>query len=96
MTNEKWYNSHFFTYLGTGLGIAAICVGIGSGIRTCEGPSANQVEIEKARAKQVLQQTDLNGNGITDKFYVIDGKIAVVELDGKPVSNSLDTKVLEE
>ena len=40
-----------------------------------------------------LQEADLNGNGIKDKFYVIDGNVAVVELDGKPVVKSLDSKV---
>jgi len=96
MANEKWYNSRFFTYLGEGLGIAALAIGIGYGVRSCDGPTARQVEIEQARAKApAIQTADLNGNGIADKFYVIDGKIAVVEMDGKPVSSSLDSKVLE-
>jgi hypothetical protein len=32
-----------------------------------------------------LQRADLNNNGKTSEFYVINGRIAVVSLDGKPV-----------
>ena len=71
-------------------------IGIGYGIRSCNGPTATQVEIERARARApAIQTADLNGNGVADEFYVIDGKIAVVKMDGKPVSNSLDSKVFK-
>ncbi len=33
-----------------------------------------------------LKIEDINGNGIPEKFYSIDGKIALIEIDGKPVS----------
>lgn len=95
MTNTKWYNSAFLNYVGQGLGWAALLCGIAYSYRYCEGPTERQVEIETIRAKTpTVQVADLNGNGIADKFYVVDGKVAVVELDGKPVSNSLDSKVL--
>jgi len=47
------------------------------------------------RSKLELQSRDLNNNGISDKFYVIDNKVAVVELDGKPVISSLEKQLLE-
>jgi hypothetical protein len=50
------------------------------------GPGGNTVAIEKAKYEHKLQEADLNGNRISEKFYTIDGRIALVELDGKPVS----------
>lgn len=49
--------------------------------------SYNQKQVEQARieASQSLHTGDLNNNGLVDRFYLIDGKAAVVELDGKPV-----------
>ena len=47
------------------------------------------------RSKLEIQTRDLNNNGISDKFYVIDNKVAVVELDGKPVISSLEKQLLE-
>ena len=96
MENEKWYHSKFFEYVGTGLGIALVLVGAGYGIKACDDQKT-RINIERIRAKTkipVIQMADLNRNGIADKFYVINGKIAVVELDGKPASG-LDSKVLE-
>ena len=92
---DKWYNSQFASYLGEGLAIAALCLGIGYGVRGCHSPTQTEVDLERAKAKQVIQQADINNNGVLDKFYVVDGKIAVVELDGKPVASSLDAEVLE-
>ena len=44
-----------------------------------------QTERERIKAGYELKVGDLNGNKILDKFYVINGKVAVVELDGKKV-----------
>ncbi|MFA5888345.1 MAG: hypothetical protein WC852_06575 [Candidatus Nanoarchaeia archaeon] len=33
-----------------------------------------------------LQVKDINLNGIPDKFYTINGDMAVIELDGKPIA----------
>ncbi len=56
-----------------------------------------EIELKKTRIERgyVIQERDLNGNGISEKFYTLDGKIAVVELDGKSLFSSLDTIVLE-
>jgi hypothetical protein len=48
-----------------------------------------QIESAKIAAGYDLHHTDINGNGIKDSFYLIDGKFAVVNLDGKPVVNNL-------
>lgn len=44
-------------------------------------------KLEQARieAGYKLHTGDLNNNNLVDKFYLIDGKPAVVEKDGKPV-----------
>jgi hypothetical protein len=86
----KWYNSRFFSNIGEGLGIMAILFGVGYCSMVCGGPSEGQIEMERVRRGSVLQGADLNGNGIPDRFYVVNGKIAVVEMDGKPVAKSLD------
>ena len=86
---DKWYNSDFASYLGGGLAVAAICLGIGYGVRGCT-PAL------RAKVVPIIQQADINGNSMPDKFYVVDGKIAVVELDGKSLAGSSDTKRLEE
>ena len=44
-----------------------------------------QLQQAKIEASQQLHTGDLNNNGLVDRFYLIDGKAAVVELDGKPV-----------
>lgn len=82
---DKWYNSK----LGNGLGIAAIVLATGLGIAKIvenndyDSDGTKQIKI---RYEHKLQEADLNGNGVLDKFYTIDKKIALVELDGKPVS----------
>jgi len=90
MASEKWYNSRFFSQLGEGVSIAAICVGLGIGFSQCSkgcGPTANEVEIEKAKAQPriELKVGDYNGNQILDKYYEINGVKVPVEVDGKPV-----------
>ncbi|MEK6856319.1 MAG: hypothetical protein AABX66_04140 [Nanoarchaeota archaeon] len=94
MANGKWYSSQFFSHLGEGLAVTAVILGCAYGCRHYFGPTEKDIELEKARAP-VIQSADLNGNGIADKFYVVDGKIAVVELDGKPVAKTLDSKIHE-
>jgi len=44
-------------------------------------------ELEKARIQHgyVLYERNLNENTIPEKFYMINGKPAFIEIDGKPV-----------
>ncbi|MBT5021720.1 hypothetical protein HOK51_08610 [Candidatus Woesearchaeota archaeon] len=92
MAKDSWYNSSFFSNIGQGLSIATVIVGIGFGVNQCNEGDAERI---RARAGYELQEGDLNKNGLVDKFYVIDGNIAVVELDGKPIIGTLDNKVKE-
>jgi len=89
---DKWYNSK----IAEGVGIAAVVTSLAFGaatfMRGCSdalgptGPSASQIEMERVKRDYEIQEADLNGNEIPEKFYSIDGKVALVELDGKPVS----------
>jgi hypothetical protein len=91
---DKWYNSVLANGAGVAIVIASIGFGLATMIRGCGDMYGSQkIEMEKVKRGYQLQTADLNGNGIPDKFYVIDGKIAVVEMDGKPAPNSLDSKV---
>ena len=85
---EKWFNSSMANRIGIGAIILALGIGGASFMKGCQlGPSANEVEIEQLRGQYKLQIADLNGNGIPEKFYIIEGKIAVTEIDGKPISD---------
>ena len=84
---NRWYNSDIASKIGTGVVIVGIGLGIATMVRSCENFSTTpEIEMEKVRRTPQLQTADLNGNGIPEKFYTIDGKVALVELDGKPVS----------
>jgi len=37
----------------------------------------------------IRHEEDLNNNGIPENFYTIDDKVALIEIDGKPVMNFL-------
>jgi len=88
---ERWYNSP----LGQGLAIALILGGCGFGGGTLlRGCGECIAALDGTRQEYKLQEADLNGNGIPEKFYTIGGKIAVVEIDGKPITQCLDLKVL--
>ena len=89
---SKWYKSDIANYFGIATIVTAVAFGAPSFVRGFNdllGPSTHKVEMEKARLQHELklQVAGLNGNGIPEKFYSIDGKIALVELDGKPVSD---------
>ena len=90
MAEQSWYNSIFFGNIGYGVGIAIFLLGFGYAIRGCKGPSFCDVEIAKARAGYVLQEKDLNNNGLVEKFYQIDGKKAFVAIDGKDLEKKLE------
>jgi hypothetical protein len=88
---DKWYNSEIAEKAGVGLIILALGMGGASFLRGCGESCRSLAEGDAIEKRAIngprLQEADLNGNGIVDKFYVIDGKISVVELDGKPVSD---------
>jgi len=83
---ELWYNSTFGKYIGL-----SILTGVIMGSCSLSIKHKFQENIEMIKAKQAywIQQADLNNNGIPEKFYTIDDKVAVVELDGKPVLDYL-------
>ena len=68
--------------IGVGLGLMLATM-LGAGMY--EDHIKQEADLEKARRGYKLHISDINGNGIPDKYYVINGKPAVVELDGKPV-----------
>ena len=77
--------------------IAAIALAIAWGVVTYqknhEAYLLEQSRIAAGYQRPVLQVADLNNNGVMDKFYVVDGKVAVVELDGKPVAGTIENKL---
>ncbi|MEK6843803.1 MAG: hypothetical protein AABX83_00065 [Nanoarchaeota archaeon] len=83
---DKWYDSKFGQFLGIGLALGSAYFGLGFMLKT---------NLDRRQTKYIIQEADINENGISDKFYLIDGKRAVVELDGKPLSGLLERKVLE-
>ncbi len=90
---DKWYYSNFAECIGAGLGLG---LGLGlAAIGLCYLDVKYGYKNEKIDV-QILQKMDINENDIPDKFYLINGKVAVTELDGMPFSISLDTKILEE
>ena len=80
----QWYDSKAAILLVIGLGLAAI-------LKTCGETSVNTPDIESVVRDYQIQTLDLNGNGIPEKFYMIDNHFAVVELDGTPVIGQYKT-----
>ncbi len=65
---EKWYNTEFFRNIGKGfyeiskgVAIAAVIIGIGYGLRGCEGPNLADVEMQKIRSGYVIERHYENG-----------------------------------
>jgi len=82
----------------TGTGIAAIsaCIisVIGLGYYFDYKIDLAKIDLEKAKIERgiTLQERDLNGNGIPEKFYEIDGKRYFLEIDGKNIEDTLKNK----
>ena len=85
VNSRKWYDS----FMGTCIGLGAMSAGILFGLSFLYSGNTQP-------RNQQIYQADINYNGVPDKFYVIDGKIAIVELDGRTFSKSLDDKVLND
>ncbi len=50
---------------------------------------SHESEAAKAQPQYELQVRDLNGNGIPEKFYEVNGKKVFVEIDGKSVEDTI-------
>ena len=80
-SNNRWYNSPF----GEALGIGIAALGIGAGLA-----GFCKVYYTDTRDVGVYREADLNGNGEPEKFYFVDGKVAIVEIDGYPVMSQYE------
>ena len=88
-TEQKWYNSGFFSLVGGGLGVAAVIVAMGISIPKCQRVDNNDIELERAKAGYALQESDLNNNGKPEEFYEIGGQKYFSKIDGKSIEKSL-------
>ncbi len=86
---SKWYNSNFYHTVGQGIAIGTVILASAFGVRTCEGPTDNEVELEKMRSGYILKQEDLNNNGKNEEFYEIKGQKYFSKIDGQNLENSL-------
>jgi hypothetical protein len=92
-TIEQNENFGVIAVVGGLLVAPMLIVGLGIGIYNMHKESGDRalekekIDLEKARIERGynLYERDLNGNGVPDKFYMIGGKPAFVEVDGKPV-----------
>jgi len=83
---DKWYHSGISNGVGTAAIILAGGFGLAAIVKSCDVSTTSEIERERIKRTYQIQTADLNGNGIPEKFYAIDGRVALVELDGKPVS----------
>ena len=90
---EKWYNS----VLARGVSLSVIFLSLAFGIGPCTKGcvnnirySENELEMERIKKGYTLQEADIIGNSTPDKFYIINGNIAIVEIDGNRLNNKLD------
>lgn len=76
-----------FLYV-TGLGIVgALCIAF---MGDPSSETAKKEEKPKIENSYVLQEKDLNGNNIPEKFYEIDGKKVFLEVDGESLEGKLN------
>lgn len=87
---DEWYNSTFGYLLGGGLCFGLGLFGLGAGIGLSEAGSSQK---DKIKAGYIIQEANLLGSEIPEKFYIIDGKAAIIEVDGKPVVKGLESIV---
>ena len=67
--------------IGAALFVGPICYFVG----VCHGASLEEPDETTSiiQAESVLQQHDLNGNGIPEQFYEIDGRRVYLSIDGE-------------
>lgn len=93
---EKWYNST----VGEGIAIMAIALGVGAlgivgGTYLDYKGKAESSKILMEDKEYKIQEANLIGSEIPEKFYVIDGKVAIIEVDGKPALSGLEKIAVE-
>jgi hypothetical protein len=80
-------------YIGIGIGalMAGIGVAIALGVSGSSRESIAQAQLEKARVERgyVLQERDLNGNGLPERFFEIEGRKYFLAIDGKNLEDTL-------
>ena len=85
--DRKWFDSLFSEAIGIGGLILALAYSGKSCMSDYSEYDNKQMLMESGKTEpMILQRADLNGNGIPDLFYSIDGKVALIELDGNPVT----------
>jgi hypothetical protein len=88
MSGDRWYNSDFGRRAGLGVLIVGCGLFISSCMEGCGKWDAATIRAEaqaEASRAETLHTGDLDGNGAPDKFYIVSGQIAPVEMNGKPV-----------
>ena len=89
---NKWYDSTFSYLLGGGLCFGLGLLGLGGGIGLSRSNYYNS-EIEKLKKGYRIQEANLLGSEIPEKFYIIDGDVALIEVDGKPIVKGLENSL---
>lgn len=71
--------------------VIALYAALGLSVNNCYKELFVRADAAKLGPQQThqIKTADLNHNGIPERFYNIDGKIALIELDGKPVTELL-------
>lgn len=64
---------------------------IGLGIYRASRENIEQLQLEKARTEKgyILQVRDLNGNGLPERFFEVDGKKYFLAVDGTNLTDTL-------
>lgn len=80
-------------FIGAGIGalIAGVGVAIAVGVYSSGRENIAEMQLEKARVERgyVLQERDLNNNGLPERFYQVDGKKYFLEIDGENLEGTL-------
>lgn len=81
VSEERWYDSDMAFPVGIGICVAVISVGFGL------------ASYFSGENKYKIQEANLVGDSNQpEKFYTIDNKIAIIEVDGVPVQEYIQIK----